>query len=96
MDGTGGPGGPDRSTAGIIRGIGDVIDARAVTTVFQPIVRLDSWRRHRPEVVGYEALTRGPAGTPWEAPSSCSTRPARPGASPSSTGSALLQWIVPT
>ncbi|MFC4042813.1 EAL domain-containing protein [Dactylosporangium siamense] len=65
MDGTGAP---DRSTAGIIRGIGDVIDARAVTTVFQPIVRLDSWRRHRPEVVGYEALTRGPAGTPWEAP----------------------------
>ena len=52
----------------IIRGIDDVIDARAVTTVFQPIVRLDSWRRHRPEVVGYEALARGPAGTPWEAP----------------------------
>jgi EAL domain-containing protein (putative c-di-GMP-specific phosphodiesterase class I) len=43
--------------------VGDVIDARAVTTVFQPLVRLDS-----AEVVGFEALSRGPAGTPWEAP----------------------------
>jgi len=52
----------------IIRTIDDVIDARAITTVFQPIVRLDSWNRKRHEVVGYEALTRGPAGTPWEEP----------------------------
>ncbi|MER7276060.1 EAL domain-containing protein [Dactylosporangium sp. NPDC000244] len=52
----------------IIRTVDDVIDARAVTTVFQPIVRLDSWNHRRHEVVGYEALTRGPAGTPWEEP----------------------------
>jgi EAL domain-containing protein (putative c-di-GMP-specific phosphodiesterase class I) len=52
----------------IIRTVDDVIDARAVTTVFQPIVRLDSWNHRRHEVVGYEALARGPAGTPWEEP----------------------------
>ena len=52
----------------IIRTVGDVVDARAVTTVFQPIVRLDSWNHRRQEVVGYEALSRGPAGTPWEEP----------------------------
>ncbi|GAA0741939.1 EAL domain-containing protein [Dactylosporangium roseum] len=52
----------------VIRSVDDVLDARAVTTVFQPIVRLDSWWRKRHEVVGYEALTRGPAGTPWESP----------------------------
>ncbi|MER7005767.1 EAL domain-containing protein [Dactylosporangium sp. NPDC000555] len=52
----------------IIRTIDDVLDLRAVTTVFQPIVRLDPWQHDRREVVGYEALTRGPAGTPWEEP----------------------------
>ncbi|GAA3268216.1 EAL domain-containing protein [Dactylosporangium vinaceum] len=52
----------------VIRTVDDVIDARAVTTVFQPIVRLDSWNHRRFEVAGYEALTRGPAGTPWEEP----------------------------
>ncbi|MFI5912809.1 EAL domain-containing protein [Dactylosporangium sp. NPDC051541] len=52
----------------IIRSVDDVIDARAVTTLFQPIVRLDSWNHRRHETVGYEALTRGPAGTPWEEP----------------------------
>ena len=40
-----------------------VIDARAVWTAFQPVVRLDTR-----EVVAYEALNRGPAGTPWQAP----------------------------
>jgi EAL domain-containing protein (putative c-di-GMP-specific phosphodiesterase class I) len=60
--------GMEASTTTIIRTIDDVIDARAITTVFQPIVRLDSWNRKRHEVVGYEALTRGPVGTPWEAP----------------------------
>ena len=38
-----------------------VIDLRAVSSVFQPIVRLDTR-----EVVGYEALSRGPAGTRWD------------------------------
>jgi EAL domain-containing protein (putative c-di-GMP-specific phosphodiesterase class I) len=40
-----------------------VIDERAIWTAFQPIVRLDTR-----EVVGYEALSRGPAGTPWQQP----------------------------
>ncbi|GGM59860.1 EAL domain-containing protein [Dactylosporangium sucinum] len=52
----------------VIRSVDDVLDARAVTTVFQPVVRLDAWHRKRHETVGYEALTRGPAGTPWEQP----------------------------
>lgn len=47
-----------------VRGIDDVIDTRAVNTVFQPLVRLDSH-----EIVGFEALSRGPAGSPWHAPS---------------------------
>jgi EAL domain-containing protein (putative c-di-GMP-specific phosphodiesterase class I) len=45
------------------RDVDDVIDARAVEPVFQPIVRLDLG-----EVVGYEALARGPQGTPWANP----------------------------
>jgi len=40
-----------------------VIDTRAVSTVFQPLVRLDTR-----EIVGYEALSRGPAGSPLEQP----------------------------
>jgi EAL domain-containing protein (putative c-di-GMP-specific phosphodiesterase class I) len=40
-----------------------VIDDRAIWTAFQPIVRLDTR-----EIVGYEALSRGPAGTRWQDP----------------------------
>ncbi|MFG1927952.1 EAL domain-containing protein [Cryptosporangium sp. NPDC048952] len=40
-----------------------VLDARAIFPVFQPLVRADDRA-----LVGYEALSRGPAGTPWEAP----------------------------
>src|SRR5690349_9363982 len=40
-----------------------VLDARAVTPVFQPLVDIASG-----QVLGYEALSRGPAGTPWETP----------------------------
>ncbi len=43
--------------------IHDVVDNRAVTSVFQPLVEISSGR-----VLGYEALSRGPAGTPWESP----------------------------
>src|SRR5687768_5719975 len=43
--------------------VAQVIDDRAIWTVFQPIVRLDSR-----DVVGYEALSRGPAGTRWQDP----------------------------
>lgn len=48
--------------------IDEVVDARAVTTVFQPIVRLDGRPGDRAEVVGMEALSRGPRHTPWETP----------------------------
>lgn len=43
--------------------IHDVVDQRAVRTLFQPLVEINSGR-----VVGYEALSRGPAGSPWESP----------------------------
>src|SRR6185312_10053157 len=43
--------------------VAQVIDDRAIYTVFQPIVRLDTR-----EVVGYEALSRGPAGSRWQDP----------------------------
>ncbi|WP_067508492.1 EAL domain-containing protein [Actinoplanes sp. TFC3] len=46
-----------------MRDIDEVIDARAVTPVFQPLVDLASG-----VTVGYEALSRGPAGTAWESP----------------------------
>src|SRR5262249_49521275 len=52
----------------IIRTVDDVLDARAVTTVFQPIVRLDPWRARHQGGVGYEARPRGRAGPPWEEP----------------------------
>ncbi|GAA3394493.1 sensor domain-containing phosphodiesterase [Cryptosporangium minutisporangium] len=43
--------------------IHDVIDARAIFPVFQPLVRADDRA-----LMGYEALSRGPVGTPWENP----------------------------
>ena len=43
--------------------IHDIIDGRAVTSLFQPLVDIASG-----EVLGYEALSRGPAGTRWESP----------------------------
>ncbi|MEU4423346.1 EAL domain-containing protein [Actinoplanes sp. NPDC024001] len=43
--------------------IHDLLDLRAVTPVFQPLIDLATGR-----VLGYEALSRGPAGTPWEFP----------------------------
>jgi EAL domain-containing protein (putative c-di-GMP-specific phosphodiesterase class I) len=46
-----------------VKDIHQVIDQRAVTTVFQPLVDITAGG-----VLGYEALSRGPAGTPWEAP----------------------------
>lgn len=47
----------DRST------LRDIIDRRQITSLFQPIVDLRSQ-----EVIGYEALSRGPAGTPFASP----------------------------
>ncbi|WP_433292340.1 sensor domain-containing phosphodiesterase [Actinoplanes sp. CA-030573] len=43
--------------------IREVLDRRAVTPVFQPLVEIATGK-----VLGYEALSRGPAGTPWESP----------------------------
>ncbi|MEO5900484.1 MAG: EAL domain-containing protein [Ilumatobacteraceae bacterium] len=43
--------------------IDEVIQRRAVTSVYQPIVDLDSGF-----TVGYEALARGPRGSPFESP----------------------------
>lgn len=43
--------------------IGEVIDARAVTVVFQPVIDLRTM-----QVAGLEALVRGPAGTEIESP----------------------------
>ena len=40
-----------------------ILDAGHITSVFQPIVDVG---RH--EVVGFEALSRGPAGSPWASP----------------------------
>jgi EAL domain-containing protein (putative c-di-GMP-specific phosphodiesterase class I) len=48
-----------------VQNIHDVLDARAVTTLFQPLVDIATGR-----ILGYEALSRGPAGTRWEAPAS--------------------------
>src|SRR5690348_476723 len=49
--------------------VGEVIDARAVTTVCQPIVRLEPRAATgTPELVGMEAFARGPRHTPWESP----------------------------
>src|ERR1019366_2181949 len=41
--------------------VADIIDRRAVHTVFQPLVHLQSL-----EVVGFEALARGPEQSPLE------------------------------
>ncbi len=43
--------------------VADIIDRRNVRTVFQPLVHVGTL-----EVVGFEALTRGPEGSPLEAP----------------------------
>jgi EAL domain-containing protein (putative c-di-GMP-specific phosphodiesterase class I) len=54
---------PVRGTTAQDRIIDAIIDARRIRTVFQPIVHLES-----ATVIGFEALTRGPAGTELEAP----------------------------
>ena len=49
--------------AGTLAEFQDLLASRAIKPVFQPIVRLDSG-----EVVAYEALARGPYGSPFERP----------------------------
>jgi EAL domain-containing protein (putative c-di-GMP-specific phosphodiesterase class I) len=43
--------------------IHQIIDSRAVTPVFQPLIEIATGK-----VLGYEALSRGPGGTAWESP----------------------------
>lgn len=59
-----------------------ILDGREIRTVFQPIVDLRSG-----EVVGLEALARGPAGTPWESPHALFAAAARRGRT------AELDWV---
>ena len=47
----------------VVEGVADLVARRALRAVFQPIVDLDSGH-----VVAYEALTRGPQGSPLERP----------------------------
>jgi EAL domain-containing protein (putative c-di-GMP-specific phosphodiesterase class I) len=46
-----------------VQDLHDIVDRRAVTTVFQPLVDIATGR-----VLGYEALSRGPAGSRYESP----------------------------
>ena len=54
---------PTRTRRGVPWSIDKVIDEWAVNIVFQPVVRLGTG-----EVVGFEALARGPVGTSLESP----------------------------
>jgi EAL domain-containing protein (putative c-di-GMP-specific phosphodiesterase class I) len=54
---------PDDPAADHLADAARVLDGRLVRAVFQPIVHLDSGR-----VIAYEALARGPVGSPFEAP----------------------------
>ncbi len=58
-----GPGEAARGTGPSTSGIADIIREGAVQTLFQPIVHLATG-----SIVGFEALSRGPAGSPLEAP----------------------------
>jgi EAL domain-containing protein (putative c-di-GMP-specific phosphodiesterase class I) len=46
-----------------VQDIHQVLDRRAVRPLFQPLVDIAT-----AEVLGYEGLSRGPAGSPWESP----------------------------
>lgn len=41
----------------------DIMDSRLITTLYQPIIRLEDG-----EIIGYEALSRGPCQTNYESP----------------------------
>jgi EAL domain-containing protein (putative c-di-GMP-specific phosphodiesterase class I) len=59
-----------------------VLDARTVHTLYQPVVALNGGG-----VVGFEALARGPEGSPWASPANLFARAAAAGRLPE------LDWI---
>src|SRR5262245_1575340 len=53
---------------------GELLRERAIDSAFQPIVRIDDG-----EIVGYEALARGPVDSPWNSPEALFTEAYRTG-----------------
>lgn len=47
----------------ILQELKEIIDKKNVRTVFQPIISMKTG-----EILGYEALSRGPKGSPLESP----------------------------
>ncbi len=66
----------------LVAAFNTVMAARTIHCVYQPIVAV-----HTDEVVGYEALARGPAGTTWSTPETLVGYAARVGRLPE------LDWI---
>ena len=66
----------------LVAAFNTVMSARGITSVYQPVVALADG-----EVVGYEALARGPSGTVWETPDMLVTYAAGVGRLPE------LDWI---
>ncbi len=62
--GSGSPGPPElEDVAALVADANAIVDSRRLDTLFQPVVHLAT-----SEVVGFEALTRGPAGSDLESP----------------------------
>ena len=76
-------GGEDFDAAHAADELDRLIAAQEVTAVFQPIVEIDS-----AVVIGYEALARGPEGSPLQRPDRLFAAAGRPTGSTSSTGCA--------
>ncbi len=66
----------------VVAAFDTVLAARAIHSVYQPIVDLESG-----EIVAYEALARGPAGTVWGSPDALVSYAAKAGRLPE------LDWI---
>jgi EAL domain-containing protein (putative c-di-GMP-specific phosphodiesterase class I) len=71
-----------RSKHAIEPGLLAVLNQRAVHTLYQPVVALDDRG-----IVGFEALARGPDGSPWASPAKLFARAAAAGRLPE------LDWI---
>lgn len=66
----------------LVAAFNTVLAARAIHCVYQPVVEL-----HSEEIVGYEALARGPSGTSWFTPDALVSYAAQVGRLPE------LDWI---